>query len=256
MTEKSNESKHGNRGLFDNDVRTGSGSVAADEKLVGDKGYTEILKEANKHFAIPDDKDIEIKKLKKELDEWKLSHGRLEDRVIETNEFGLAEINKLKADNDELHNMETLSSCEIIKLKEKNRQLTDYKIDSELRLDKLIDDVEGLEKQIVKLEDRNEQLKQDNINIKAGSTHEGFINHTLNKGKYIKKLEDKIADLKKEKPKTDEAFNSLVSRWIKDHKYQRNKIEKLEGELILALRRFVKMSEKCTKIHKILKEKI
>ena len=211
-----------------------------------------------------------IDKLEKELAEWKLSHGRLEDRVIETQEFGLAEIKKLKDekdsfeknfdyvvdklekekenlleteanlscevvrlqdrnrsledDNKEMHNMESLSSCEIIKLKEKNRQLEDYKIDSELRLDKLIDDVEGLEKQIVKLEDRNEQLKEDNINIKAGSTHEGFINHTLNKGKHQRKLEDKI--------------------------------EKLEGELILALRRFVKMSEKCTKIHKILKEKI
>ena len=132
-----------------------------------------------------------IDKLEKENAELKLSQGRLECRVIETQEFGLAEIKKLK---------------------EKNRQLTDDKIDSVLRIEQLIDDVEGLEKQ--------------------------------------------IADLKKEKPKTDEAFNSLVSRWIKDHKYYRNKIKGLEAELILALHSSVKLSKKCSRIQDIIKEKI
>ena len=304
MTEKSNENKHGNRGLFDNDVRTGSGSVAADEKLVGDKGYTRNAPDKSYRRIIAEletdlaewklshgrleDRVIEtqefglaeiaklkkelaelkagkytrnapmiagtqesyeriIDKLEKELAEWKLSQGRLECRVIETQELALAEINKLKAEKENLFETEANLSCEVVRLQDRNRQLED----ENSNLHKTIDAVEkksgDLDGRVKGYSNRLRELEDDKID--SALRIEQLIDD-------VEGLEKQIDMLEKEKPKTDGAFGSLVDRYIKDSKYLRNKIKGLEAELILALHSSVKLSKKCSRIQDIIKEKI
>ena len=144
----------------------------------------------------PEAYEAMLDKLDAENAELKLSQGRLECRVIETQEFGLAEIKKLKDEKDSfeknfdyvvenlntaidklkdensfltdkvdsLHRVVDNRDRFIHKIQNENKQLEDDKIDSELRIDKLVDDVEGLEKErdnafrVLNL--RDERIKQ------------------------------------------------------------------------------------------------
>ena len=171
--------------------------------------------------------------LKKELAEWKLSHGSMEDRVIETQDFGLAEIKKLK---DKLFNITQILANENGYAK---KLLEDR--------NKLKAENENLSKQNQRLIKENDDL-QDRFDSLDGTSN-GLMSRCGRKDREIAQLKDERENFEKNFDYLVGDLNTQIASLEAENSFLTDKVESLHRVVDNRDRFIHKVQDENTNLH-------